>query len=70
MMKLKINGNNTEVPEGLSVTLLLEQQKVKMPDMVSVEVNGEILERDSFEETILCDGDHIEFLYFMGGGTE
>jgi sulfur carrier protein len=37
--------------------------------MVSVELNGEILERTLFGTTLLKDGDRVEFLYFMGGGS-
>ena len=48
---------------------LLTEQKVKMPDMVSVELNNEILRRDTFDKTILKQGDKVEFLYFMGGGN-
>lgn len=70
-MKLTINGNETEVPASaaVSVAALLTQQQVKMPDMVSVELNGEILARKAFETTRLQDGDRVEFLYFMGGGA-
>ncbi len=68
-MKLTINGVETVVTGVSSVTTLLADQKVKMPDMVSVELNGEILERPKFEETLLREGDKVEFLYFMGGGA-
>ena len=39
-----------------------------MPEMVSVEYNGEMLERDTFDTTQVKEGDSVEFLYFMGGG--
>jgi sulfur carrier protein len=39
-----------------------------MPEMVSVELNGQILRRTEFDATILKDDDKVEFLYFMGGG--
>ena len=68
-MKLIVNGKETEFNTGLTVSELLVEQKVKMPDMVSVELNGEILRRSAFEDTVLNDGDHVEFLYFMGGGV-
>jgi len=68
-MKLTINGKPTETPSALSVTALLENQRVKMPDMVSVELNGEILDRKAFPATLLKEGDQVEFLYFMGGGS-
>ena len=68
-MELTINGGIVQCNDGLSVTGLLADQNVKMPDMVSVELNGEILRREAFDETILNAGDKVEFLYFMGGGS-
>lgn len=68
-MKILVNGGETEIPDGLTVTKLLEHQQVKMPDMVSVELNGEILQRDTFATSQLKAGDRVEFLYFMGGGS-
>jgi sulfur carrier protein len=67
-MELIINGKTIQCGEGLSVTALLGEQEVKMPDMVSVELNGEILRREKFDQTTLKQGDKVEFLYFMGGG--
>jgi len=68
-MKLTINGNETTVSEGLNVGQLLTEQNVEMPDMVSVELNGEIMDREAYDTTLLQENDVLEFLYFMGGGT-
>lgn len=68
-MNVTINGEAKTITDGLSVTALLSDQEVKMPDMVSVEYNGEILDRDAFDSTTVKEGDAIEFLYFMGGGA-
>ena len=68
-MKLVVNGEDTVVSDGLTVSSLLVEQKVKMPDMVSVELNGLILRRTEFDSTTLNAGDTVEFLYFMGGGS-
>ena len=67
-MELMVNGKVVQCSDDLSVTGLLNEQEVKMPDMVSVELNGEILKRDNFDRTTLKVGDKVEFLYFMGGG--
>jgi len=68
-MKLKINGENEVIDqEQLSVSDLLVLKAVKMPEMVSVELNGDILDRDQFSTTQLNNEDEVEFLYFMGGG--
>ena len=67
-MKIKVNDGEVDVPDSLSVTALLAHRQVKMPDMVSVELNGTILDRKSFDNMLVKEGDKLEFLYFMGGG--
>lgn len=69
-MNLMINGEEKIIEENtLSITELLKNQNIDMPDMVSVEHNGTILEREAFSKTTVSDGDTVEFLYFMGGGV-
>jgi len=69
-MQVTINGQKETLQESaITVTQLLKIKNVDMPDMVSVELNGSILERANFETTPINDGDDIEFLYFMGGGV-
>lgn len=67
-MNVVINGEAAEVADGISVTKLLTDRQVKMPETVTVELNGDILDRDAFDSTIVRDADAVEFLYFMGGG--
>lgn len=67
-MRLIVNGKESDLAKGLTVSQLLTEQKVKMPEMVSVELNGQILKRSKFENTMLNEDDKVEFLYFMGGG--
>ncbi len=67
-MRLTVNGKDIEFDVELTIKELLAEQNVKMPDMVSVELNGQILKRSQFENTTLNEGDKVEFLYFMGGG--
>ncbi len=67
-MRLIVNGKESDFADSLTVSELLVEQEVKMPDMVSVELNGQILRRTKFEEARLKDNDKVEFLYFMGGG--
>ncbi len=67
-MNIVVNGEQVNCNDGLAVSELLVEQKVKMPDMVSVELNGQIVRRTEFEQTVLKNDDKVEFLYFMGGG--
>lgn len=69
-MKLTINGRTDTIEkERLSVIELLQMKDVEMPEMVSVQLNGDILERSDFDSTFVAEGDEVEFLYFMGGGA-
>lgn len=68
-MKLRVNGELKEIKDSITVTDILEVEKVEAPDMVSVQLNGEFVERDKFSETVLKENDEIDFLYFMGGGS-
>jgi len=68
-MKLVVNGEEGAFNDSLTVSELLTEKEVKMPEMVSVEINGQILKRNEFEEKTLEEGDKVEFLYFMGGGS-
>tara|TARA_B100000427_G_scaffold192503_1_gene160057 strand:+ start:201 stop:407 length:207 start_codon:yes stop_codon:yes gene_type:complete len=68
-MKIKLNGEETTLEkDSVTILELLKLKDVKMPDMVSVEYNGDILDRDQFDVTQVREGDQVEFLYFMGGG--
>ena len=69
-MNLTVNGKPATIgdKDTFSITELLAELKVETPEYVTVELNGEILERESFATTQAKDGDEVEFLYFMGGG--
>jgi sulfur carrier protein len=69
-MKITINGKETSIDEkpDRTVSSLLEELDVAQRQYITVELNGEILERDAFGNTPIQSGDALEFLYFMGGG--
>lgn len=70
-MNLTVNGKPSTVDgaESLNVTGLLAALKVAQAEYVTVELNGEVLDREAFDATVVKDGDTVEFLYFMGGGS-
>ncbi|MBW2483809.1 MAG: sulfur carrier protein ThiS [Deltaproteobacteria bacterium] len=69
-MQIKINGQIEKIAQtNLTITRLLEVKKVESPDLVSVLLNDEIVDRAQYETIKLSDNDTVEFLYFMGGGV-
>ncbi|MBP5490239.1 MAG: sulfur carrier protein ThiS [Lachnospiraceae bacterium] len=67
-MKITVAGEQKEVADGLSIAELIVLENVETPEYVTVSVNEEFVNSDSFESLILKEGDVVEFLYFMGGG--
>lgn len=67
-MKITVGGEAREVKDGITITELIELEKVETPEYVTVSVNEEFVEQDAFGSTALKEGDEVEFLYFMGGG--
>lgn len=67
-MKIKVAGEEKEYKDGLTISELIDAEKVDNPLYVTVTVNDEFTDRDKYDTTALKDGDAVEFLYFMGGG--
>ena len=67
MATITVNGDKQEVALPITVSELIKQNNVAQPEMVSVQVNEEFVERDDFDTTTLNEGDTVDFLYFMGG---
>jgi thiamine biosynthesis protein ThiS len=66
-VSIRVNGDQREVPAGLSVAGLLEHLGLH-PRRVVVERNGAILRRDALDEAEVEAGDVYELVHFVGGG--
>ena len=67
-MKIKVNNKIQELEKEINIADLLVKNKVETPDMVSVQLNGEFVKKENFQNTVVKENDEINFLYFMGGG--
>ena len=67
-MKLQINGEDRDFNAPLTLASLLEQMGMKA-DRVAVELNRCIVARDLWTQTSLNDGDQLEIVHFVGGGS-
>jgi sulfur carrier protein len=66
-VRVRLNGKDREVDVGHSVRSLVESLELH-PSLVVVELNKQILARDSYGETPVRDGDTLELVHFVGGG--
>ncbi|HVU02098.1 MAG TPA: sulfur carrier protein ThiS [Polyangiaceae bacterium] len=66
-MKLTVNGEAKQVPDGITVRgLVVHLGLTEGP--VAVERNREVVPRAEHESTALADGDVVEIVHFVGGG--
>ena len=65
---ITVNGENRTLEKPVSVTEYLKARNY-IPVQVVVELNEEIIKRENYDTTVLKDGDVVEILHFMGGGS-
>ena len=69
MAKIIVNGEAQQVELPLNLAELIKKNNVLQPDMVSVQVNDDFVDRTEWDTLQINEGDHVDFLYFMGGGA-
>jgi thiamine biosynthesis protein ThiS len=68
-MKLQINGEERTFDSAVSTLAALVETLGMKADRVAVELNRDIVPRDRWAETALKDGDQLEMVHFVGGGS-
>ncbi|MBV8490959.1 MAG: sulfur carrier protein ThiS [Candidatus Eremiobacteraeota bacterium] len=66
-MKLTINGEPRELPEGLTVAALLETIGAP-PRGIAVARNERVVKRVEYDSHRVCEGDRIEIIKAVAGG--
>jgi thiamine biosynthesis protein ThiS len=66
-MNLTINGE-TQISSAETLGALVDQLAMK-PDRLAIELNRQIVPRDQWTQTPLRDGDRLEIVHFVGGGS-
>lgn len=64
---ITVNGKQIRLTSEMSVADYLEQNNYQLK-RIAVEMNGDILPKYSYSDTMLKDGDRLEVVSFVGGG--
>jgi sulfur carrier protein len=67
MLTLKINGENRQFPDPLTVAGLIDQLGYT-GKRIAIERNGEIVPKSQHVSTELASGDQLEIVVAVGGG--
>lgn len=62
-----VNGKEINLTEDTTVAEYLEQNQYQVK-RIAVELNGDILPKYSYSDTMLKDADRLEVVTFVGGG--
>lgn len=66
-MKVTLNGESKECPEGITIEKLLDLYKIDK-NRIAVELNSHIIPRKELSARVLNDADVLEVVTFVGGG--
>ncbi len=65
--KIQLNGDPYEINGRTNLNELLNKLKIQK-NKVAIEVNGEIVQKDKYQNLILRKEDKVEIVHFIGGG--
>jgi len=68
LLRVQVNGEARELPEELTLTELVRQLALA-PERLAIELNREVVRRARWAETVLREGDLVEIVHFVGGGS-
>ena len=69
-MRIQINGEQREFAQSsMKLSELIDELSLA-PQRIAVEVNHQIARKQDWHNTALSDGDRIEIVHFVGGGSE
>jgi sulfur carrier protein len=66
-LRIHVNGESRSITDQLTLSDLVEELSLS-PARIAVELNGEVVRRDNWSETVLSEGDRLEVVHFVGGG--
>ena len=66
-IKIVLNGKPARIKPGLTVSDLLIQWRIRA-ELVTVELDGTILQKLDYDTAQIKEGNKVEFVFYMGGG--
>lgn len=67
-MLVQLNGESREVRDRATLEDLISELSLQ-PARIAIELNKDVVRRGEWAETTLAEGDRIEIVHFVGGGT-
>lgn len=68
-MQIQVNGEPRDVPDSVTLGGLVRHLSLA-PERLAIELNQRVVRRADWPDTILHEGDRVEIVHFVGGGTK
>ena len=68
-MFVNLNGKAHEIELGLSLINLIEELGLAERKAIAIALNGEVLKREDYDGLVLSEGDSLEIVRAIGGGS-
>ena len=68
LVEILLNGESKRIRMGITVAELVEDLGL-IPDQLAIEYNLNIIKKTKWTEIALTQGDQIEIVHFVGGGS-
>jgi len=67
-LTIRVNGEARDLADPVSISALLAALDID-PRRVAVEHNLVVVRREAYDSTLIADGDEVEIVNFVGGGS-
>jgi thiamine biosynthesis protein ThiS len=67
-LRVQVNGEIRELPEKITLLDLVRELSLA-PERLAIELNREVVRRAAWPETEMREGDTVEIVHFVGGGS-
>ena len=67
-MRVLVNDEIRDFPEGISLAELLSLQEIKSFSGMALAVNNNVIRKDEWAHTILCENDRVLIITATKGG--
>jgi len=67
-MEITVNGKLINIEEGTTLSEYLDTLGFSGKSSIAIALNKEIVQRESYSQTPLSDGDQLEIVKAIGGG--
>jgi thiamine biosynthesis protein ThiS len=68
-LQVQINGETRELSQDQILLSELISDLALVPQRIAVEVNRKLARRAEWDQLLIVDGDRIEIVHFVGGGS-